>query len=399
MTTLQTFNTLEQAMLQLQVFAKTKFLDGGVIYPDLCIRLARYDHSPIRNISKQIKNLIALTDLQQEFAIKLVTKYHKQWKKLGYDVSNINLDTPTELSVRTDVDRDKIVSVSGNLITLKFPFIPRLITLLSDFSQHSCGLVKWNKETKFWEAAATAGNMAWVDKFVNDHKFEKDSKYLNFTKLLENAYDYKSIQLDIVDDKLVLHDAPETMKKWIQDNIGEVNMSNFVHLVSSADWLVFTLSKKIFKYTIKNYPEISNFILQKKCFVNSDSITLVDFLKIIDQLQYRSIIIFAPDQEKFPIYIDAIREAMPEYNIISQRDTIPDSSLYYNADYKKNIYLSSRVTTVPANLIISFAGYMAGSSRIDWFNSVTKNIYYCQDMDNKLKKQLKKDESNINNKR
>jgi len=391
---LKTFDTLEQAMVTLQTFVQAgRQCDrDGKKLPG--ISPARYDFGPIANITEQISKRVPLTDRQQELVIKLVTKYHKQWKKLGYDASNINLDTPVELKIRTKVDRSQTVSVKGNKITLKFPYKPRLINIISEYAQMSCGEIARNKEDNVWEVTATAGNIAWLDKFVNDHKFVKDAAYKDLVKIIDKAYDYKSIELDIVDDKLVLHNAPETMLKWIRDNIGEIIMKNFIRIVSSANILAFTLSEAIVQYTVDNYPDISDIILMRRTFVSSDSTTMDELLEKVNQLQYHSIVLFVADQSIVSVYTHSIKRCMPGYDILTCSD-----DMHPFASSNKSVVITHRVMARPADLIISLAGFMAGHARKNWFNSATKNIYYCQDIDNKIKKQLKKDESNINYKR
>ena len=124
MNQLKTFNTLEQAIMELK-----GFINRGSYNPDApktpnAIYPARYDHAPINNMARQISEKIALTDRQQKLAVLLVTKYHKQWKKQGFDVSNISLDTPTERPIRTDIDRSKWVSAADRSGELESRCIP-----------------------------------------------------------------------------------------------------------------------------------------------------------------------------------------------------------------------------------------------------------------------------------
>ncbi len=395
MPALKTFNTLEQAMVTLQTYVQAgRRVDAfGKKLPG--ISPARYDHGPIANIAAQIGKKIPLTDRQQELVIKLITKYHKQWKNRGYDVSDINLDTPVELEIRKEVDRSQTASVNGNKITLKFPYKPRLISIIAEYAQMSCGDIAWNKQANVWEITATAGNMAWLDKFVNDHKFVKDAEYENIINTIAAAYDYKSIQLDIVDDELVLHDAPESMLEWINDNIGEINMTNFIRIVSSANILAFTLAESIVQYTIDNYPDISDIILMRRTFINSDSTTIDELLTKVNQLQYHNIVLFVSDQSVVSIFEQSIKRCMPGYDIMTCY-----GDMHPFASSNKSVVITHRVTpTYQPDLIISLAGFMAGHSRKNWFNAATKNIYYCNDIDDKIKKQLKKDESNIKYKR
>ena len=393
--TLQTFNTLEQAVIRLQSlvnlgsYAVNKPKTENAIYP------ARYDHAPINNLGRQIQKAVPLTDRQQVLAITLVTKYHKQWKKQGYDVSNISIDTPTEFAIRTGIERSHTASVSGNMITLKFPYKPRLISQIAEFAQISCGRIEFNKETKLWQIAATAGNLTWCDKFVNDHKFTVDSLYDEAKSLIEDGYDYKSIQLDIVDGELVLNDAPESMLDWIRSEIGDVSMPNFIQLVSASHILAFTLSYNVVNYTFNNYPHLADILLMRRTFINSDEVTLTELLHKVRRLDYDNIVLFVTEASNYAEYAKVIATVMPSYNIITL-----DTALTAMPDpRKKTVYVTTRVIAGEVDLIISMAGFMAGPSRRNWLDSARKNIYYCQDIDDKIKKIIKKDESNFNYKR
>lgn len=393
MNQLKTFDTLEKAVVELKTFINKGSYNCSAPKTPNAIYPARYDHAPINNMARQISEKIGLTDRQQELAITLITKYHKQWKKQGYDVSNINLDTPTELPIRRDLDRSKSVSASGSVIHLKFPYIPRLMQQIAEYATKSCGSITFDKDAKVWNFAATAGNTVWIDKFVSDHKFAIASSYADLSKLMADAYDYKSIQLDIVDDELVLNNAPLSMLEWIADNLGDISMTNFVTIVSSSQMLAFTLSDDVIDYTFDNWPHLADTILQRKSFINSDETTFEEMLHKVRRLNYNNIVLFITDGSSIAEYSKAITHVMPDYNIISQ------AGMLTGRGTAKKVFITTRVMAVPADLIISTAGFMAGPSRKNWFNTAIKNIYYCQDIDNKIKKTIKKDESNLNYKR
>ena len=395
MTSLKTFATLEKAMTELKAYCLMAQYNPDKAKIEKAIYPARYDFAPINNIAKQIAKKLPLTDRQQILSVQLITKYRKQWKKQGYDVSNIDMDTPTEMPIREKVDRSKTVSFSGNVVQLRFPYVPKLIMQLATFRLNSCGHMSWNKETKVWDIAATAGNIVWLDKFVNDHSFSKDSSYNELIQQLNAAFDYKDIQLDMVDGRLLFHNAPESLTDWIRDNIGPLGFLNFVEIVSAAGTLAFTLSDSVVQYTVDNYPDIANIILLRRSLINPDTMQMGEMLKKVNQLQYNTVALFVTNQEDIMDYSIQVSKAMPEYVIISSARNC--NTVRQPKD--KTIYITHKVTNETPDLIISMAGFMAGPARRNWFNSAVKNIYYCHDVDEKIKKQLKKDESNINHKR
>ena len=256
---LQRFDDLEEAILKLceLIDREAKYPVENVPHKKRGIRAARYDFAPIRNLCEQLGKEIPLTDRQQELAITLVTKYHKQWRKRGYDVTNINKDFPTRYVIRRNIDRSVTANFDGRHVILKFPYKPKLISQLSDAANRANGEMIFDSDQKCWKLVPTAANVAWVNKFVTDQKFEISQEFKDLVKQFDNAYDYRSIQLDIVDDALVLHDAPPTMVAWIEENIGNIDMSNFLQLVSSHHLLQYTRSQAIFDYVYSNYPDAS----------------------------------------------------------------------------------------------------------------------------------------------
>ena len=122
--TLKTFANLETAVITLQAYInQASYKDRAATVPknNKAIYPARYDHAPINNIAKQVTKGIGMADKQQALAILLVTKYNKQFKKHGYDVSNISIDTPTQFEIRTDVDRRKSAYFTDSKVHLRFP--------------------------------------------------------------------------------------------------------------------------------------------------------------------------------------------------------------------------------------------------------------------------------------
>ena len=133
----------------------------------------------------------------------------------------------------------------------------------------------------------------------------------------------------------------------------------------------------------------------RRTFAHSGTMTITELLAKVARMQLHNVVIFSNDQTNFSNLTRAVNKAMPEYNVVSS--AMQDMN-YYAKD-NKTVHITNRVIAVPADVIISFVGFMAGPARRNWFDSARKNIYYCQDMDNKIKKIIKKDESNFNYKR
>jgi len=406
---LKTFNSLDAAIIKLRecVLANYNAANHQAgerakrdIYP------ARYDQSAINNIAEQVNGGGAFTDRQQELAIKLVTKYRRQWKKLGYDVSNIDLNTPVLRPIRRDIDRDHKVYVENNRIIIKFPYKPKLISIIADYGNRSFGRANWDKENKIWSFTITPSNVYWVTKFASDHKFAVEESFNKLCEQVEQAYDFKDIRLDIIDKQLVLHDAPETMLDWIHENVGLVEMKNLIKLASLSHVLSYTLTRNLVEYTIRNYPNLYRQILKERSHINPEVEPLRELLLKVNQLGFDNVVFFVIDTEIGEL-CRAIENLMPDYNITTTLATkleIESHTHYQKHNWshsphkKKEVIITNKTLPMRPDLIISFAGFMAGPSRRDWFGLASKLIYYCRDIDSKIKKIIKKDESNINDK-
>lgn len=281
-TKLKTFSTLEDAIVELKDYVYATNNPNGKpirkIYP------ARYDQPAINNIATQVNKGVPLTDKQQELAIKLVTKYRRQWKKLGIDVSNIDLDTPVKMPIRQDVDREHSVYVEEDRIQLKFPYKPKLIGHIAGHGEFSRGKVFWDKERKVWSISVTPDNVNWVKKFAKDHNFETTQSFNDLCKQVVEAFDFKDICLDLQDKQLILNNVPESMLDWIHKNIGRIEMKNFIKLVSYSYVLDYTLSESVVDYTVRNYPNTYRQILYRQSVINSNVETLRELLLKVKQL-------------------------------------------------------------------------------------------------------------------
>ena len=398
MSNLKTFDTLDDAIRTLRNLISTP-LHHPTTTPDAeqtyAIRPARYDRSAICNITAQVDKHRAMTDRQQQLAVKLVTKYRKQWVKNGYDVSNIDIETPTELPLRTNVDRRRLVDIKDGIITIRFPYIPRLISVFGEYAhERSCGKVKWNVDTKIWEMTPSADNTMWISRFAKEHGFDLTKEFSQHIDNINKQYDFNDIKLDIVNDELILNDAPESMLNWIKSNIGDIHMNNFLHVVSLAGRLAFKLSDKVITKVNQDYPDIANLILHRVSFISDAESTILDFLKQINRLDQQLIVLYVANSSIKQNTLDRIKQTMPEYNVMCCAEQTDILNIDSNI---KNVIITNKVLPIIPDVIISNVGFMTGPNRRSWFNSATKNIYYCADVDDRIKKYIKKYESNLSN--
>ena len=102
------FDNIESALLKLNRLSWKN--PGGGSQSAGRFNLARFDYAPVQTLSTQAAIGLGFTAKQKELAVTLITKYAKQWKKRGYDVSNITIDMPTKVPLRV-VDSAKQIDV------------------------------------------------------------------------------------------------------------------------------------------------------------------------------------------------------------------------------------------------------------------------------------------------
>lgn len=364
--------------------------------------LARHDYSPVKALSRQARQGIGYTDGQRELAVTLVTKYAKQWRKNGYDVSNINENTPTNISPRViDNERRLTVDTERKLITLKFLYDPRLVSQLYNIKEaRSAGYIDFDKETKLWELSITPEHIEYAKLIALQNKFVIGEEFKEVEEAFKDAPSFESIQLDIVDNELVLHNAPASMLEWIHDNIGQIKMDNFLPLAAAARTLAYAYSDVVVKKLAKEYSNFVEPIAFRESWIDENKLPLQDLLKLLADLKYKKIIIYTQtgpeDNEQWLMSaIDEAKKQLPTYTFLTDRYSDIDV-MHINREL---IILTNKVLPTIPDVIISLTGFMIGPTRRQWFQSASKNIFYCNDIDDKIKKLIRKNERNFNNQR
>jgi len=185
------------------------------------VKLAKYDYSPVRNISRIVESDRGLSDRQRELAIKIVHTYRRQFAKHGYDCEHV-VENPKWRSPLRTVDRTKLVCIKDHRLTVKFPFEPTMVDHFRNLQRYSSekypwiGEIEWNKTEKHWTFCLTEHNMLGIYNLTKNKNFEYCNNFNTIiTKILKvkkskNAY---QIICDIVDGKIKIHNASESLQQ------------------------------------------------------------------------------------------------------------------------------------------------------------------------------------------
>ena len=175
------------------------------------IKLATYDQRFIGSVTPMINRGVGLTDRQVVLAIKVVTKYQRQWQQLGLDPSYLLTDDiPLRLTIR-EIDRTTSATIEGNQIVLKFPYQSELINHLHEGQNRRCGQWEFHKENKSWLIDLTEGNVHLLSQLDVFRSMQWDMDPL-LAKLVSDAHDgtisgEHHPRLSLIDGRLTLHNV------------------------------------------------------------------------------------------------------------------------------------------------------------------------------------------------
>lgn len=173
------------------------------------ISLAAYDKRFITSVSEAIQRNTGMTDRQVVLAVKIVTKYEKQWANLSLNPMYFLLDDiPLRLPIR-EVDRTCAITIVDKDIQAVFPYQSELITEFHNAANEACGTWVFEKEgsRKTWHISLTEGNVHKLANMKNLDKvrFEIDPRLQELMDLARNPV---LPTLDYVDGRMVLHNVP-----------------------------------------------------------------------------------------------------------------------------------------------------------------------------------------------
>ena len=246
-----------------------------------------------------------------------------------------------------------------------------------------------------------------------EHDFALAASFTDLLDKIANAYDNREIQLDIVDDKLVIHDIPDTMETWINDNIGQIEMSNIKQIVQIAHRLQITVSSRVVAKVRSDYPDIATILLHGITVIDINLVSFKEVLRKVRELEANTIVIYTPTGHLLQADMDTLHDIMSDYALTATRrlaqtpstplttdeehdsgsDNFSPLPLRYDIN-SKNIVITNKVCPIVPDVILSTTG-ITGPLRRNWFSSAKTQIYYSMDVNDKINKKLKINESNI----
>jgi hypothetical protein len=345
------------------------------------ISLARYDVSIIHSMAESTILGKALTDRQSELAVRLVSKYQKQFAKLKVDVAPSVQNPAFRFPVRL-VDRSKSAFIKDNQIIIKFPYNKELVQIFSNTAKESKGRFTFDFDVKEWHLAITESNVNWVSNLVN-HGFTIDNEISALMQLILDCekQEYK-IELTKVNDKtFTITNAEPNLIQSVEDTIGKFEYSNLVKLVDFGAYGGYTISCPIQEELAATHSPLTlEFLLNKNCHfmrnaLDSDGLDLINPL-----LEYANL------TNRWPIYVfepesgDYLRRTLNKvfkddeiYELIDTKIKGQLDFSKFKCVYFKKLKQAQKMLSVKIPILVSTS---AIENRQIWVLHAEKVIYY-----------------------
>lgn len=137
------------------------------------VHLSKKDYGFFNNLQYIIKNNSRVTSNQNKLFDKLIVKYQRQLKKLGYNIQDLQaLEWNASLVESAQEFLQATVFMLGDNICIKAPFDSKFV---SKFRNEEDNLFLWNKATKLYIAPYSTHSLKLAKTAVE--KFFKDVKY------------------------------------------------------------------------------------------------------------------------------------------------------------------------------------------------------------------------------
>ena len=203
--------------------------------PEGPIKLATYDSRFIRSAVESIARKRGLTDKQVLLAIKIITKYKRQWSQIGLDPSYLETDdVPLRLPLR-QVDRTTSITKQGASLRLRFPYNNDLISEMHARKSGSYGTWIYDRDGKSWIIDMTEGNLRQLVEMpvFRDVEWEMADDIRAVFDLASMCLAEPQMipSMDFAYGEIIFRDVPEqAMESFIANQHGDINMDALIAL-------------------------------------------------------------------------------------------------------------------------------------------------------------------------
>ena len=351
---------------------------------DPVISLARYDVRVINSMATGVRSGIALTDRQAELACKLILKYQRQLANLGIDVSPV--ESPQYRMQLRSIDRRRLMWIEQDHIVLQFSFEPKIVGLVRDLCKESKGSWRFeNDNKKQWHIALTEPNFITVLQLARENNFEIDAKTLEIEQKIQQVQPY-GIELDMVDEKLSLVNAPDSLLEFVQEKAGDITTDNLIKIVDLAAICYFAISPTVEDLFISRYKStrLYNLLRHNHTRYNPDIEK-----EVLDQL-----FVYAEVSNRFPIHVyepDLSNRLRDKFvlSYFNDEDVLfaPRNNEPIDTTGKKVVYFTKYRSHWPQDipLLVTSAGMMHGAEKTLLLQRAEKVVFFAAEVYNTYK--------------
>jgi hypothetical protein len=320
-----------------------------------------------------------LTEKQGELAVKIVIKYKRQLSAKGIDVAPVEENAKWRQALRK-MDYTRRISIVNDRIILNFPYNTDLIDELREFKRGSQGSGEWDKESKQWRFALTEYNLVWITAWAEIREFEFDAESRRLNQLIRDC-EYKSyaIELYLTDTGCDITNCPDTLRDYINANIGGFDLENLLRLVDNSAQLGYTVSREIADLVVAGTdPRFYNLATARE--VKLDPTTVADDLASVldyaDRTKRWPVVIYEPDLSgKLLAQLRSLRAGVVEVARNVKNRNWEDGFKY--------VHVVVPVTDKKIPLLISSAGMIYGGDKSLMVQQAEKIVYCSADVYNK----------------
>lgn len=334
------------------------------------ISLARYDVQIVNSMSSHTLMGGALTDRQAELVLKLITKYRRQFAKLGIEIL-IDQTPKFRLPIRK-IDRMKLVWLDGEKIGVRFPYDGVLIKEIQTYRDKSQGTVHYDRDSKIWHLGMTEQNLNWAVAWGEVMGFEIANEirdlFMLIIKCEQTPYAIKLIREGNV---YTITNAAPSLIEYIETNCGGFDLDNTTRLIDLSGSLGYEIDDSILADAAAPLRYIStrhSVHLQP----SDDNLDMIyDYAEITDRYP---ICIYNPT------LIDLDLSRFHEEEIVRFDRNGKTKTSDYDPYGVKVVYAQKIPATwdFPVPLMVSTFEMMYGGKKMDWTQCAEKIIYYTE---------------------
>jgi hypothetical protein len=334
--------------------------------------LARYDIQIVDSMANStLWNSTALTDKQGELALKLVTKYRKQFANNGIDISPVETTPKWRYALRV-IDRQQRIWLADGNILVKFPYSQTRIEEMRQLKDTGQGRAVFDREAKVWQLGITEYNINFIVTWGNSNDFEVDLLVTDlFNQILACESQPYEIKLVRTADGYSITNAANSLKEYVAEHIGD----DFVKLIDHAGILGYSVDADLLEEASVKYGQALEYIGTKHTVQLEPRAELLEWLFDYAELTNRyPVCIWDPSMIG---EIDLSR--FDEADIVRFDQNGKTKTSDYDPYHVKIVYAKKLPKTwdFPIPLLVSTQQMMYGGRKLDWINRAEKVVYFC----------------------